>query len=208
MKFTKTTIAAILSCIIILPGCKVIQDAANSLNSLKELQFKLGDVHNFTAAGIDISKLSSPSNLSVMDGVKALNAYNSKKLPITFTLDVLAKNPNTGSSTSSGTDLFIKRMGWTLYIDGKKTINGVAGNGLKIPGSGQTTTIPLSMSLNLLQFFGDKQYEDLINLAFAIGGVSGSSSRLKLTAEVTVSTPFGDVTYPDELTIVNTSFSN
>ena len=200
-------VLGILSTLLFLSGCQTLKDAANSLGSLKELQFKLGDVHNFTAAGINISRISSVSDLSVTDGVKVLNAYNSKKLPVTFTLDLLAKNPNT--SGSSGTDLFLKKMDWTLYIDDKKTISGTAGNGLKIPGSGQTVTIPLSMGLDMLDFFGNKGYEDVLNLALAIGGVSGSSSKLKLTAFVTVNTPLlGDFRYPNELTIVNTSFSN
>ncbi len=201
-------IVSALSALIFLSGCQAIKDAAGAINSLKQLQFKLGDVRNFQLAGINISKFSSPSNFGPTDVAKAFSAYNNKKLPAAFTLDLLAKNPNTSGSSSKGTDLFLKKMEWTLYIDGKETINGIAGDGLRIPGSGETVTIPLSMSLDLLKFFGDRQYEDLLNLAFAIGGVSGSSSKLKLAAYVTVGTPFGDVKYPDELTIVNASFTN
>ncbi|MCB0713382.1 MAG: LEA type 2 family protein [Ignavibacteriae bacterium] len=209
MKRMKTAgVLSALTALLFLSGCQTLKDAAGALGSLKQLQFKLGDVDNFKAAGIDISKLSSPSSFSLTDAAKALSAYQSKKLPVSFTLNVLAKNPNTGTSTTKGTDLLLKKLEWTLYIDGKETINGIAGNGLRIPGTGETTTIPLSMSLDLLEFFGNKGYEDLMNLAFAIGGVSGSSSRLTLKGFVTVNTPLGDVKYPDELTIVNASFTN
>ena len=37
----------------------------------------------------------------------------------------------------------------------------------------------------------DRGLDDIVNMAFAIGGVSGSTSRLKLTARVTVETPLG-----------------
>ena len=202
-------ILSALSAVLFLSGCQTLKDAAGALGSLKQLQFKLGDVNNFKAAGVDISKLSSPSNLTVSDGVKLLGAFNSKKLPVSFTLNVLAKNPNTASgSTTKGTDLFLKKLDWTLYIDGKETIDGVAGDGLRIPGSGETVPISLPMNLDLVEFFGNKGYEDLLNLAFAIGGVSGSSSKLTLKAYVTVKTPLGDVKYPDQLTIVNASFTN
>ena len=68
--------------------------------------------------------------------------------------------------------------------------------------------IPVDLSLDLMEFFGNRGYEDLLNLAFAIGGVNGSSSKLRLGARVTVETPLGDVEYPNELTIVNASFTN
>ncbi len=187
-------------------GCAPLKDAAAALNSLKELQFKLGAVNNFKLAGVDISKLSEPSNLSITDGINLLTAYNKKQVPVGFRLNVEAKNPNT-ASTGSG-DLFFKKMEFTLYIDGKETIDGVVSDRLRIPPGGQTAIIPIDMSLDLMKFFGEKGYDDLINLAFAIGGVNGSSSRLKLGARVTVETPLGDIEYPDELTIVNTSFTN
>jgi len=189
-------------------GCQAVKDAVGALGSFQKLQFKLGDPTGFQLAGVDISKLSEPSRLGIMDGAKLLKAFNSKALPVSFDLNVIAKNPNDGSSTTKSTNLFIKKFAWTLSIDDRTTINGVTNKRLMIPGTGQTETFPITMSLDLMKFFGDKGYDDLLNLAFAIGGVSGSSSRLKLTAKVTVETPLGDVTYPNDLTIVNTEFTN
>lgn len=188
-------------------GCQAVKDAVSGLNSLKKLQFKLGDVNGFKLAGVDISRMNSASDIGVMDVAKLTSAVASKKLPVDFTLNVLAKNPNDGSGSTKSTSLLIKKMAWTLSIDNRSTINGIVDN-ISIPGNGQTTTIPVSIGLDLMKFFGDKGYNDIANLAMAIGGASGSSSRLKLTAKVTVGTPFGDYTYPDELTIVNTQFTN
>ena len=190
-----------------LTGCQAVKDAVSGLNSLKRLQFKLGDVNQFKLAGVDISRLSSPSNLGLMDVTRLTAAVANKQLPVSFTLNVLAKNPNDGSSSTKSTSLLIKKLNWTLAIDNRETISGLV-EGITVPGTGETTTIRMPMTLDLMKFFGDKGYEDIANLAFAIGGVSGSSSRLKLTAKVTVGTPFGDVTYPDELTIVNAQFTN
>lgn len=185
-------------------GCQALKDLA----SFKELQFKLGDVNNFKLAGIDVSNFTNPSNLGITDAAKLVSAFGSGKLPVSFNLDVLAKNPNSTSGASTGgADLFIKKMAWTLYMDGTKTITGTVNKRLKVPASGATETIPITMSLDLLEFFEDEGYEDLLNLAFALGGVSGSSSRLKMTANVTVETPIGDVAYPGEITIINTEFS-
>lgn len=66
--------------------------------------------------------------------------------------------------------------------------------------------IPIRLSLDLLEFFGDKRYEDLIQLALAIGGQSRTPTRLSLDAQPTVSTPVGPMTYPGRVTIVSTEF--
>jgi hypothetical protein len=64
------------------------------------------------------------------------------------------------------------------------------------------------MNLDLVKFFQNKGYEDLVNLALAIGGNKGSSSNLTLYARPTVSTSLGPIQYPEELRIVNVSFTN
>lgn len=207
--FRVGAVALALAAIVAIPGCQTLKDAVGALNSFKQLQFKLGAVDHFKVAGVDASKASSPSSFNFADAAKLLAAYNSKKLPVSFTLNVLAKNPNDGkSSTTKATDLFIKKLAWTLSIDDRTTVNGVINDRLRVPGTGQTTTIPMTLELDLLKFFADKGYDDVLNLALAIGGVSGSSSRLKLGAKVTVETPLGDITYPNELTIVNAQFTN
>ena len=191
-----------------LAGCQTLKDAASALNAFKQLQFKLGDVNNFRLAGVDISRIQSPSTLSLTDGAKLLSAFNNREIPVSFRLNVEARNPNTGGERTGGQDLFFKRMEFTLYVDGKETIDGTVNQRIRVPATGATEIIPVDLSLDLMEFFGNRGYEDLLNLAFAIGGVNGSSSKLRLGARVTVETPLGDVEYPNELTIVNASFTN
>ena len=189
-------------------GCQSLKDAASALGAFKQLQFKLGAVNNFRLAGVDISRIQSPSNLTLTDGAKLLGAFNSREIPVSFRLNVEAKNPNTGGERTGGADLFFKKMEFTLYVDGKETIDGTVNQRIRVPATGATEIIPVDLSLDLMEFFGNRGYEDLLNLAFAIGGVNGSSSKLRLGARVTVETPLGDVEYPNELTIVNASFTN
>ena len=67
-------------------------------------------------------------------------------------------------------------MEWNLYIDDTPTINGVMNN-ITVPGVGQETTIPMAISMDLLQYIKGQGIENLVNLALAIGGRNGSSSR-------------------------------
>ena len=77
-----------------------------------------------------------------------------------------------------------------------------------MPGTGQVTNIPLTMNIDLIEFFGNKGLDNLVNLALALGGQEGSSSKLTLYATPTVSSPLGDIKYPGELKIVDQTFTN
>jgi hypothetical protein len=189
-------------------GCAQI----NALGNLKKLQFQLGTVNNFRLNGVDLSRISSGGQIGPMDMARLGQALMMKTMPVEFTLNVLAKNPNAATAGAAGnqsTNLYLSRLDWRLLIDDRETINGTVNQRLAIPGNGQTTTIPVTMGLDLYKFFGGQGLNDLIGLALAIGGANGSSSRLKLVAKVTVDAPIiGPVTYPNEITIVNTQFSN
>ncbi len=189
-------------------SCKAIKDVTSALANLQKLQFKLDNVNAFRLADVDISRAAQKSQVSATDIFKLTSAFARKELPISFTLNVQAKNPNDGTGATKSTSLYLRKMAWTLLIDDRTTITGVVDKRLEIPGGGQSTIIPVAINLDLYDFFAEKGFDDLLNLGFAIGGAQGSSSRLKLTAKVAVETPFGVVDYPGELTIVNTQFTN
>ncbi len=184
-------------------GCSGVYDA---LTNLQRLQFKLGRTNNFTIAGVNISNINSISNINLIDAANILAAFTRGQLPASFTLNVLAKNPNDGTGGTKNTSAVLKSLAWRLLIDNKETINGNIPNTIEIPGVGQQVTIPIVTSLDLLKFFNNEGYQNLLNLALAIGGSSGSSSRLTLMATPTVDTFLGPIKYPGEITIVDREF--
>jgi hypothetical protein len=142
----------------------------------------------------------------VSDALSLTSAFARKQLPVAFTLNVDAKNPNTKSSMSTGAAT-LDNLEWRLIIDDKPTINGGLAQPVTLPGNGKTTTVPLSVGMDMYSFFADKGYDGIVNLALALGGQKGSTSRVKLDAQPTVSTPIGPITYPNRITIVDASFS-
>ena len=178
----------------------------DTISNLQRLQFKLGTIDNMSVAGVHIKSIRTVSDFSIMDGAKLLNSFTNGQLPVSFTLNVLAKNPNDGTGGTSHTTAIIKSLAWRLFLDDKETINGNIPNSIEVPGVGQATTIPVVMSLDLLSFFKNQGYESLINLALALGGVSGSSARVTLKATPTVDTFLGPITYPGEISIIDKEF--
>ena len=185
-------------------SCSMYETMVN----LSRLKFKLGDVANFTVGGINITNKKSLQDFNPLEVVNLTSVIASGKLPASFTLNVEAKNPNDGTGGYPKTDATLKAFPWRLEIDDVETITGNIGAPVTVPGTGEISNIPLTMNIDLLEFFGNKGYENLINLALTLGGQQGSSSKLSLFATPTVSSPLGDIKYPGELKIVEQSFTN
>lgn len=185
-------------------SCSVYETMVN----LSRLKFKLGAVNNFTVSGINISGKKSLQDFNPLEVVNLTSVIASGKLPVSFTLNVEAKNPNDGTGGYPKTDATLKAFPWRLEIDNVETISGNIGSPVTVPGTGEVTNIPLTMNIDLIEFFGNKGFDNLINLALTLGGQQGSSTRLSLFASPTVSSPVGDIKYPGELKIVDQSFTN
>ncbi len=183
-------------------GCSGVMDA---LTNVQRLQFRLDKVSGMKLAGVYLSNIASLSNISVLDAANLLANFTQGKLPVEFTLNVLAKNPNDGTGGTKNTAAVIKNLAWRLFIDSKETINGNVRD-VSVPGVGQTTNIPIGMSFDLLKFFNDAGYNNVVNLALALGGKNGSSSRITLKVKPTVETVFGPITYPGEFDVIDKEF--
>jgi len=196
----------LLSVVILLTStsCSVYQTVVN----LSRLQFKLGDINNFTVSGINISNKKSLQDFNALEILNLTQAIATGKLPASFTLNVEAKNPNDGSGGYPKTNATLKEFPWRLEVDDVETIAGNIGTPVTVPGTGEVQNIPLTMNIDLIEFFGNKGYENLINLALTLGGQQGSSSKLALYATPTVTSAIGDIKYPGELKIVEQSFTN
>ncbi len=188
-----------------LQSCPAIM---NALNNVQRLQFKLENVANFKVAGITIANKSALTDFSIMDGLSLSRAVAGGRLPAEFTINIAAVNPNDGKGGSPARSATLSSLDFRLLIDDVQTIKGDITSPLDIPGTGQSTIIPVTVSLDLYEYFGNKGYDGLVNLALALGGAKGSASHIKLDARPTVSTVLGPVSYPGRITIIDKQYSN
>jgi hypothetical protein len=185
-------------------SCSVYETMVN----LSRLQFKLGDVNKFSVSGIDITYKSKLKDFTALEALKLSSAFASGELPVSFTLNIEAKNPNDGTGGYTKTDATINSLPWRLLIDDKETIAGNIAFPVTVPGTGEVALIPIQIDIDLIQVIKKQGYESLLNLAFALGGREGSSARLTVFADPTVSTALGNINYPGEHKIVDYKFSN
>ncbi len=179
----------------------------NALAGLSRIQFKLNDVQHVQLCGIDIANKHAVSDFSMMDGVNLLSAFGSGRFPVTFTLNVAAKNPNAATGSTALSALKVSAFPWRMMLDGQQTISGDIGAPVGVPAGGTTTIIPLIVSVDLKQFFTNQGYDQMVKLALGLSG-SGGVTQIQLKAQPTMSTPIGSMKYPNELTIVSTQFSS
>jgi hypothetical protein len=150
--------------------------------------------------------LQGKTSLNFSDAALAVSSFSQGSLPASFNLNVAVMNPNTGTGGTSKSNIVLTGLAWRLLIDDVQTIEGNIPQSITIPGSGQQSTIPIPMSLDLARFFREKGYEKILNLAFALGGAHGSASRVTLRAKPAIRTDFGPLTYPGEIDIVDKEF--
>ena len=177
----------------------------NALAGLSRIQFKLNNVQNVQLAGISIANKHSISDFSLMDGINLTAAFASGRFPLTFTLNVDARNPNASGSSTFVNALSVTNFPWVLLLNGQQTISGNIGGPVGVPPGGATAVIPLQVSLDLKQFFANQGYDQLVQLALALSG-QGGASQVQLLAQPTMSAMGLSLTYPGQLTIVNTEF--
>ncbi len=198
----KRKILMFLLATVILSGCGMYK----SLMNLSKLKFKLESVNNFKVSGIPVSDKSKLSDFNPLDLVKLTSQVAQGNLPVDFTLNVSAKNPNPEAVHGSSTDIKIVSFPWRLYIDDKETISGNISEPVTVPGGNKTSIIPLQINMNLMEFFSNSNLESLINLALKLGGGEGAASHIKLIARPVLDTPIGNITYPGDLTIVDYTY--
>ena len=196
----------IASVVFLHSSCATFQQMAAAMNNLLRLQFKVGQVHDFTLNGINLSRKSSLGDFNALDGLRLVQAFATKRFPAEIVLDIQAVNPNDGRGGSRQTVSTLTSLESRLLIDGVPTVTGNIDRPIEIPGTGQASVIPLRMTLDLYEFFGNKGYEGVMNLALAIGGLSRDPARVSLDAQPRVTTPIGPIVYPGRLTIVSHEF--
>ena len=164
--------------------------------ALRNVDFALNGVDALRLAGVDLSNVRSYSDISVGDGLRLVQAVSARELPLELRLDVEGTNPAENSVTAR-----MVEMDWTLLLEGRETVTGGIEREVVLP-PGQPTAIPLTVSVNLIEFF-EGNARDLFELALSLAGQGGESKEVALRILPTVSTPLGPIRYPNPVTIVN-----
>lgn len=199
-----TGIILAVSSLLLLESCSVYKTLAN----IGRLQYKLSGTSGIAVAGVSLTGKNSISDFNAREIISFTASVAQGNLPITFILNVDAKNPNTGGGGYPRTNASIEGFPYRLVINGTQVISGDIASSFTIPGTGETSVIPLSVSFDLVKVFQSKSYESLINIALSLAGVGSGGASVELFARPSIRTEFGSMKAPDEIRIIDTQFSD
>ncbi|MEW6193700.1 MAG: hypothetical protein AB1521_00915 [Bacteroidota bacterium] len=197
----RVLITAIIIAYVVI-SCSVFQTAEN----FTRLKFRIHSANNYKLAGIQISNKKTAKDFSSVELLKLTSSLLQGKLPLTFNLNVEAKNPNEGSGGFGNTDLTIESFPWRLFIEDRETVAGNIKAPAYIPGKGENVIIRLDVEFDVAKIIKDKNLDNVLGLVLKLGGVGSSTSNIKLMTKPVIGTPIGSIQYPDEITIVDKSF--
>lgn len=196
-------ISKILLILSIVASCSLIKTADN----ISRLKYKIHSASDYKLIGIDLRNKKSVKDFSSIELLKLTASIAKGELPLTFLINVEAKNPNDGSGGYPQTDISIQSFPWRLYINENETVSGNISHPVVIPGKGDAQLIPLEIKFDLLKNIKEKNMDDILAMALNIGGLNRSTSNLKLIAQPVIGTPIGNIKYPSEITIVDKTFN-
>lgn len=187
----------------IFTSCSVYKTISNA----SRLKYKIYSATDYKVIGITIADKKSLKDFNSLELLKLTAGLMRGNLPLTFLLNVEAKNPNDGNGGLARTDLSISSFPWRLYLNEKEIVQGNIAEPIFVPGQGKSVIIPIKIEFDIAKSFKEKSLDDILLLLLQIGGAHGSTSNLKMIAKPVLGTPFGKLEYPDKITIVDKSFN-
>ncbi len=181
---TKILLSTLLISIIWLQSCDVLQQMA----TFTKCEFKMNSLTDTKLAGVNIQNKSSFSDLTFTDAANVTKTLLGGELPLTFNLNIEAKNPNPATAA-------MQKMNWILYIDDNEITQGLLDQPINIP-PGETTNIPLAIKLDLKKLLNNKTRNSLLNFAFNLADAGGYPTRVKLAIKPTINVAGIPIEYP------------
>jgi len=159
-------------------------------NELSKVKFSLDRISDVRVAGINLMHITSPEDLNMFQIARATLAVSRENLPLNLTLHLKSENPLANRVAAK-----LVRIDWTLVLDGRDTVSGTMHNNINL-AAGKSENIPLSLSLNLFEYFNEKSAMDILDLALAFAGADGQIPQgVALKVRPTIDTIFGPITY-------------
>lgn len=185
-----------LAMIFLFAGCGVLEQV-QQMGNLTRCQFRLASMKDTELAGVNVQNKNKLEDFSFTELTRVGTAYAQGDLPIQFTLNVDVKNPNENMAA-------MNRMAWTLMVDNQETISGLLDQRVQIEAN-STSTIPLNMSFDLMDFFDSMGRDSLLNLVLNLAGQSDKPTSLTLKVKPSIDVAGTSINYPGYID-VNTEF--
>jgi hypothetical protein len=171
-------------------SCKTLMSYTN----IVKCDFRVESLKNPTVAGVEVNNIKKLSDFSLIQAGKITTAYLGGNMPLSFTLNMEGKNPNT-------TEARMAQFDWIVKIDDIQIATGTNQSEYVIPANDGTQIMPLRISVNLLDVVNKESKDALINFGLNLADAGGKPTRVSLQIRPTVYVGSIPITYPGYLNL-------
>ena len=171
-----------------LASCDVLTQVAQMAN-FANCKFNFDSVNNIQMLGVNLSKGMSKSDLNAAQLLSLTNAIMSKKLPVTFDVNVGVNNPNTIPASMT-------KMDYVVSLNGKEVISTTLNKSVSV-GANSNSVVSIPITTDLFQLFSGESADAILNLAFKLAGASSDPVNVGLKVKPYVSINGQQLAYPD-----------
>jgi len=180
-----TGLACILVPAIILQSCAFLKE----IGALGKCEFRMGTLERPMIAGIEVSKINRFSDLSLSETAAVGSSVLKGELPLTFTLNIEARNPNPATAA-------LNRLEYIAFIDDVEMARGLFDRRVEIPPGDGITTIPLQLSTDLVRILDKESRAALFNFGLNLADASNRPTRVTLKIKPTIMIGMAEIVYP------------
>jgi len=176
--------------IVFIASCSQIKEFTNLLTC----DFRLSTAENITLGGVNVQKLKSFSDLKLVDGAALLANVASGSLPLHFTRNVEARNPNKEKAA-------LNKLDWIAFIDNTQIAAGTTAKRVEIAPNNGTGIFPIQINTDLVKLLSGQSGKNIVNFGLNLVDAGNRPTRISLKAKPTVMVGNYAVQYPGYITI-------
>lgn len=180
----------LLVVVLFIVSCSQIKEFTNLLTC----DFRLASAENITLGGINVQKIKSFNDLTFVDGAKLLANVVSGSLPLNFTLNVEARNPNKDKAALS-------KLDWIAMIDDTEIATGTTAKRVEIAPNNGTGIFPIQINADLVKLLSGQSGKNIVNFGLNLVDAGSRPTRISLKAKPTIMVGGTSIQYPGYITI-------
>lgn len=187
--FKRILTLSLLVTVMVWGSCKTIKELTN----FAKCKFRYTNITQTQLAGIDVTKVINYKDLNIKDAAKVATNLAQGKLPLNFTINLQVNNPNAELAA-------LNKLDWIAFIDDRELINGVLNQRVEVR-PGETATLPLTVSADLIQAFKNEPKDKLPGYAFGLADKDGKPRRVGIKVKPTIMVGKMPFSYPGWITL-------
>ena len=184
-----------LCLVILISSCDVLKDL-NGMANFAKCDFRLNTVNNIRLAGVNVQQVKSLSDLNIIDVANITASLASNTLPLSLTLNVDVKNPNSQKAVMNA-------MAWILLIDNIEMTSGQMNQRIEVMPNNGIASMPLDLSVDLKKVLTGRSLDAVKNFGLNLAGAGNKPTRITLKVKPTIVISGISIVYPDYITVSN-----